>query len=90
MDASHVFFINGFLCQIKNDEKLMYCACPVENCKRKVNEVSPGAFRCEACDKTFPNFVPTYMITAKIADFTDSIYINFAREHGTAIMGMSP
>lgn len=28
------------------------------------------------------------MITAKISDFTDSIYINFAREHGTALMGM--
>lgn len=32
---------------------------------------------------------PTYMITAKISDFTDSIYVNFAREHGAALMGMS-
>lgn len=29
------------------------------------------------------------MITAKISDFTDSIYVNFAREHGAALMGMS-
>ena len=28
------------------------------------------------------------MITAKISDFTESIYVNFAREHGTALMGM--
>ena len=27
------------------------------------------------------------MITAKISDFTESIYVNFAREHGTALMG---
>lgn len=44
-------------------------------------------YRCEACDKTFDHAVPTYMITAKIADFTDSIYVNFARDHGTALMG---
>lgn len=29
------------------------------------------------------------MITAKVSDFTDSIYVNFAREHGAALMGMS-
>lgn len=29
------------------------------------------------------------MITAKISDFTESIYVNFAREHGTALMGMT-
>ena len=28
------------------------------------------------------------MITARISDFTESIYVNFAREHGTALMGM--
>ena len=32
--------------------------------------------------------VPTYMITAKVTDFTDSIYVNFTREHGTAVIGM--
>jgi len=34
-------------------------------------------------------YQPTYMITAKISDFTESIYVNFAREHGTALMGMT-
>lgn len=27
------------------------------------------------------------MIQAKVSDFTDSIYVNFAREHGAALMG---
>jgi replication factor A1 len=54
-----------------------------------VIEETQGIYRCEACNKTFQNSVPTYMIIAKITDFTDSIYVNFAREHGTAIMGMS-
>jgi len=29
------------------------------------------------------------MITAKIADITDSVFVNFAREHGNSIMGMN-
>lgn len=29
------------------------------------------------------------MITAKVSDFTSAIYVNFAREHGTAIIGMT-
>lgn len=61
-----------------------------ENCKRKVIEDSnAGNYRCEHCQKTFMTYQPTYMITAKISDFTESIYINFAREHGATLMGMS-
>jgi len=33
--------------------------------------------------------MPTYMVTAKISDFTESIYINFAREHGASLIGMA-
>jgi hypothetical protein len=29
------------------------------------------------------------MITAKITDFTDSIFVNFARDHGSSLMGMT-
>lgn len=28
------------------------------------------------------------MISAKVSDFTESLYVNFARENGEAIMGM--
>ena len=51
--------------------------------------MNPGNFRCESCNKNFNTFVPTFMITAKIADITDSVFVNFAREHGTSIMGMN-
>jgi hypothetical protein len=40
-------------------------------------------------EKNYMTYQPTYMITAKISDFTESIYVNFAREHGTALMGMT-
>ena len=74
--------------RIKNDERIFYAACMSENCRRKVVEEAQG-FRCEHCNKSFLSYRPTYMITAKVSDFTDSIYVNFAREHGAALMGKS-
>lgn len=74
--------------RIKNDERIFYAACMSDNCRRKVIEEAQG-YRCEHCQKSFVSYRPTFMITAKISDFTDSIYVNFAREHGNHLMGMS-
>ncbi len=86
-DQYHFYFMNGYVSRIKNDERIFYAACMSENCRRKVTEVGQGQWRCEACNKLFASYRPTYMITAKVSDFTDSIYVNFAREHGAALMG---
>ena len=85
-DQYHFFFLNGYVSRIKNDDRIFYPACMSENCRRKVTEDNAG-FKCEHCGKQFLTYLPTYMITAKISDFTESIYVNFAREHGTALMG---
>jgi len=87
-DQQHFFFINGYVNRIKNDDRIYYPACKGENCKRKVVEDSAG-YRCEHCGKTYADFMPTYMITAKISDFTESIHVIFARDQGTALMGMT-
>jgi hypothetical protein len=86
MDSQHFFFVNGYIRHIKNDDKLFYMACNNDQCRKKVTENQVG-YRCESCDKTYSVGNPTYMITAKISDFTDSIYVNFARDQGKAIMG---
>ncbi|CDW80297.1 replication protein a 70 kda dna-binding [Stylonychia lemnae] len=89
VDQHHFFYLNGYVSYIKNDDKIFYNACPKDTCKRKVVQESNGTFRCEACNKSYDSCIPTYMIQAKITDFTDSIYINFAREHGASLMGMT-
>lgn len=85
-DQYHFYFLNGYVSRIKNDERIYYNACMSENCRRKVTTEHDG-YRCESCNKNFMTARPTYMITAKISDFTDSIFVNFAREHGAALMG---
>lgn len=88
VDQNHFFFINGYISRIKNDDKIFYPACMGDNCKRKVVKDTAG-WRCEHCNKTFMSYVPTYMFSARVSDFTESLYVNFAREHGNTIMGMT-
>lgn len=45
-------------------------------------------WRCENCNRTYPNCIPTYMLMAKICDVSESLFINFYRQEGTAIMGL--
>ena len=82
-----MFFVNGYISMIKNDDKVFYPACKNETCRRKVVEDSRGSYSCEHCGKSFDSFQPTYMIMARISDFTDSIYVYFTRENGTSLMG---
>jgi len=86
-DNRHIFTINGYVARIKNQDRVFYPACPNDDCRKKVIEEA-GAYKCENCQKTYPDFKPTYMISAKISDFTDSLYVNFTRDQGEAIIGM--
>ena len=86
-DNRHIFTINGYVARIKNQDRVFYPACPNDECRKKVIEEN-GVYRCENCGKTYETCKPTYMISAKISDFTDSLYINFTREHGEALIGM--
>lgn len=87
-DQYHFFFINGFVSKIFNQDSIFYPACKGDNCNRKVSEEN-GRYRCEHCGRIFDDYNPTYMFTAQISDFTESIRITFPREQGDKIIGMS-
>lgn len=73
--------------RIKNDDRIFYMAC--QSCRKKVIEEGPNSYRCENCNKSFESYDPTYMMTARISDFTDSVFVSFSREHGDKLMGMT-
>lgn len=37
-------------------ENCMYQACPTQDCNKKVVDEQNGLYRCEKCDREFPNF----------------------------------
>ena len=48
-----------------------------------------NGYRCERCEKTFKDAVPTYQFSFSIADFTDTQTVKVLGETGDAIMGMN-
>ncbi|CDW77382.1 UNKNOWN [Stylonychia lemnae] len=85
-NQDHIFYFNGYVLSITTD-KVIYPACQVEQCKKKVTEELDGTFRCDNCKRNFQQYSPTYMVCARITDFTQSIFVNFTREHGNDLMG---
>ncbi len=62
---------------------MSYNACP--DCRKKVHE-EPAGYRCENCNKVHMTMNPTYMLNAKVADLSGSIFVQFTRELGNEIM----
>jgi len=86
------FNISAYVTYVKNDDKVFYLACPEDNCRRKVVDNdgmidATGKYRCEHCNRNYETCVPTFMLLAKIADFSDSVYVNFYRQQAELIMG---
>jgi replication factor A1 len=90
-DKAAFYMITGFISNILhgeegNPKQLYYLACPA--CKKKmVNDFN--GYKCERCDKTFKEAVPTYNFAIRINDFTDSQIFNVLGECGEALMGMT-
>eukprot|EP00347_Sterkiella_histriomuscorum_P004608 403359819 len=87
--SNKFFTINCNIAYIRNDDKVLYLACPEETCNRKVIEEQPNVYKCEFCNRTYDRCVPTYMLMVKLQDQSDSIYVNFYRELGSQIMAAS-
>ena len=45
----------AYLTDLKAD-KIMYKACPSDKCNKMVTDMSNGNFRCEKCQKEYPEF----------------------------------
>uniref|UniRef100_A0A671UGB8 Replication protein A subunit n=1 Tax=Sparus aurata TaxID=8175 RepID=A0A671UGB8_SPAAU len=48
-------------------ENCLYQACPSQDCNKKVVDQQNGMFRCEKCDKEFPNF--KYRLILSVSNF---------------------
>jgi replication factor A1 len=85
------FNICGYVTFVKHDDKIYYLACPNDDCRRKVTENDgmvdrTGKYRCDHCNKSYDHCNPSYMLLAKISDFSDSVFVNFYRQQAETIM----
>ncbi|XP_029671382.1 replication protein A 70 kDa DNA-binding subunit-like [Formica exsecta] len=70
-------------------ENSIYKACPVESCKKKLIDQSTGIFRCEKCNRDYPNFAYRLLASMNIGDGTGSRWITAFNEDAEKILGMS-
>ncbi|XP_068126178.1 replication protein A 70 kDa DNA-binding subunit [Hyperolius riggenbachi] len=70
-------------------ENCLYQACPSQDCNKKVIDEQNGLFRCEKCNKEFPNFKYRLILSANIADFGENQWITCFQEAAEAILGQN-
>nr|KAF6417011.1 replication protein A1 [Molossus molossus] len=70
-------------------ENSMYQACPTQECNKKVIDQQNGLYRCEKCDREFPNFKYRMILSVNIADYQENQWVTCFQESAEAILGQS-
>lgn len=66
---------------------MYYPACPSEGCNKKVLESGTG-WRCEKCDRSYPEPDYRYILSLTVADYSGQTWLQAFNDVGLQIMGM--
>ncbi|CAM2104241.1 replication protein A 70 kDa DNA-binding subunit [Caretta caretta] len=70
-------------------ENCMYQACPSQDCNKKVIDQQNGLYRCEKCDREFPNFKYRMILSVNIADCQENQWVTCFQESAEVILGQN-
>uniref|UniRef100_A0A7N6AIX0 Replication protein A subunit n=1 Tax=Anabas testudineus TaxID=64144 RepID=A0A7N6AIX0_ANATE len=70
-------------------ENCLYQACPSADCNKKVIDQHNGLYRCEKCNREFPNFKYRLLLSANLADFGDNQWVTCFQETAEVLLGHS-
>lgn len=70
-------------------ENILYKSCPSENCKKKVIDQANGMYRCEKCNKEFPNFKYRLLGSLSLSDWTDNMWVTAFNDETEKILGIT-
>ncbi|NXY76643.1 RFA1 protein, partial [Glareola pratincola] len=70
-------------------ENCMYQACPSQDCNKKVIDQQNGLYRCEKCDREFPNFKYRMMLLVTIADSLEYQWLTCFQDTAEIILGQN-
>ncbi|XP_051933461.1 replication protein A 70 kDa DNA-binding subunit isoform X1 [Hippocampus zosterae] len=70
-------------------DNCLYRACPSPDCNKKVVDQYNGMYRCEKCDKEFPNFKYRLILSANISDYTNNQWVTCFQETAESILGQN-
>lgn len=85
-DKADFFNVRAWIVFLRK-ENCMYQSCPGADCMKKVTEEN-GQYRCEKCDRTYPDFNHRLILSSNIADHSGNQWITSFQESGEAILGV--
>ncbi|CAL1538002.1 unnamed protein product [Lymnaea stagnalis] len=86
-DKADYYTAKGTVVFVKKDN-CMYQACPTADCNKKVIDQGNGLYRCERCNREFPNYKWRMILSANVADHTDNQWITCFQESAEALLEM--
>ena len=72
---------------VKSDAAFAYPACPTPTCNKKVNELGPGRFYCEKCQREYPKCEYRYVLNLGFTDHTSMSWLSCFNDTGALFMG---
>ena len=82
------FFNVRACCVFLKKENCMYQACPGSDCNKKVTEEN-GQYRCEKCDRVYPDFNYRLILQSNIADHSGNQWITSFQESAEVMLGVT-
>ncbi|XP_076656555.1 replication protein A 70 [Halictus rubicundus] len=70
-------------------ENALYKSCPTDSCKKKLIDQANDMYRCEKCDKEYPNYRYRLLASLSLADWTDNQWATAFSEEAEKILGVT-
>eukprot|EP00116_Pleurobrachia_bachei_P004053 sb/3464315/ len=81
------YFSNTCVLTFLKKDNCMYKACPSADCNKKVTQEGESEYRCEKCNRSYPNFDHRLMMNAKFADASGVEWITLFQESAEKLLG---
>ncbi|KAJ3195848.1 Replication factor A protein 1, partial [Irineochytrium annulatum] len=82
------FSLRGTVCFVR-DKNMFYPACGSPDCNKKVVEDGDGSWRCEKCNKSFPNPTFRYIASVCLTDHTGQSWFSLFNEQAEQMFGIT-
>ncbi|KAJ8953979.1 hypothetical protein NQ314_007172 [Rhamnusium bicolor] len=70
-------------------ENAIYKACPTEECNKKVIDLENGMYRCEKCNREFPNFKYRLLASMNVGDWSGNQWVSMFSSEVEKVIGMT-
>ncbi|CAG9831621.1 unnamed protein product [Diabrotica balteata] len=70
-------------------DNIVYRACPTAECNKKVVDMENSMYRCEKCNREFPNFKYRLLASMNVGDHTGNQWVSMFSSEAEKILGMT-